>query len=122
MKKIIFTLITCFVVTSLQAQYSNTSWKGTFKIPDDYECILSFSNDSLSLKLADGSPVEFMKYTINKDTLSITKLDGKSPCDYTTAAIYKIEIKNSRLYISPLKDDCNERADAWPTDGMIKND
>ncbi len=123
MLKKIFILITIlFCIQKINAQLANTSWSGTFKVPDDMPMIIEFKTDSLLAILPDNNQVvETDKYKLSNDTLFMTKLEGESDCD-TTGATYKIAIKDGKLFVTPINDPCSQRASAWPVDGMIKQD
>lgn len=108
---------------STKAQFANTSWIGTFRIPEETQLLVQFKSDSLIVSyLNSGETLERMKYRINKDTLTIVKLDGESPCSYTNEATYTILMRDEKLYIKALSDDCPERATAWPEDGFVRKD
>lgn len=120
MKRIICLIIAIASVSLVKAQFANTSWKGSFDIPDLTEMVLQFKSDSLLLNYPDGSTFETMKFKINNDTLSILKLDGQSSCSYSDTATYKIWVKDKKLFISSLTDDCPDRISAWPPGGLEK--
>lgn len=123
MKKILALFTIMFLMQQSKAQFVNTSWTGTFKIPEETQVLLQFKEDSLILGNANTNEIlERMKYSITGDTLTITKLDGISPCSFTDPATYKIMLKDEKLYITSVMDDCPERAGAWPEDGMIKKE
>lgn len=102
------------------AQFANTFWKGQFNIPDPTQMILQFKTDSLCLNYPDSTPFETMSYKISYDTLTIRKLDGQSECSYDQDATYEIKIKDNKLFVTPLNDDCSVRVAAWPSDGLEK--
>jgi len=90
-------------------------------IPDPYETILHFKKDTVVLTIAaDGSLIETMNFTISKDTLKLIKLSGMSPCADNITGLYKIEIKDDKMTIVPLSDDCSERANAFKPEPWIK--
>lgn len=122
MKKTIFSLVSLIFAQIASAQIANTSWSGTFNIPDPAQMVLQFKSDTLLLSFSNNNVLESMTYKINSDTLFIVKIDGQSPCDYTTPAIYKLTMKEERLFITALKDDCSERVSAWPQDGLNRID
>lgn len=98
MKKNLFLL---FALTTLgigtKAQFSNTSWKGMYKVPDPTEMILQFKNDTLYLNdPVNGSVVEMMNYKISGDTLTLVKISGGSSCGDENG-IYKVSIKDNKL-------------------------
>ena len=102
------------------AQLANTSWTGTFNIPDPSEMIVEFKTDTVNVIFKDRTFLESMKYQVNGDTLLLTKIDGESPCSFTETATYKMETKDNKLFISALKDLCPERVSAWPANGLQK--
>ena len=111
-----FAYIVIFVLLSatINAQLSNTKWRNFMNIPDSYETIMHFKKDTAILTLvADGSIIETMTYTVSKDTLRLTKISGLSPCNDGGPGLYHIQIKDDKLTISPISDDCNERANAF---------
>jgi len=117
-KKIVSILILIASVSIAKAQFANTSWKGNFNLPDSTQMILQFKTDSLLLNYPDGSAFETMSFKISNDTISILKLNGQSPCSYSDTATYKIGLKDKKLFVSSLNDDCPERVSAWPADGL----
>jgi len=119
MKKTLILIITIALSASVKAQLANTSWKGNFSIPDRTEMILQFKTDTLFLNYSYGGTLETMSYKINNDTLSLRKLNGQSDCGYSEAT-YKIEIKDKKLTLSALGDDCVVRVDSWPSEGLEK--
>lgn len=120
MKKIIIFILVFTSSYLVKAQIVNTSWKGQFNIPDPTQMILQFKTDTLYLNYTDNTPIETMSYKIRNDTLTLRKLDGQSECSYDQNATYKIFIKDKKLFITPLNDDCSMRLDAWPSDGMVE--
>ena len=117
-KKILIIIIVIVSSTLAKAQLANTSWKGKFYIPDPTEMILQFKADTVLLNFSYGSTLESMTYKISNDTLTIRKLDGQSDCSVTDEATYKIEIKDKKLSVKPLSDNCINRANAWPTEAL----
>ena len=110
-----FACIVIFVLLSsaINAQLTDTKWRNFMNIPDSYETIMHFKKDTAILTLlADGSIVETMSYSVNRDTLRLTKISGLSPCN-DNAGLYRIQLKDDKLTIAPLSDDCNERANAF---------
>jgi len=110
-----FACIVIFVLLSsaINAQLTDTKWRNFMNIPDSYETIMHFKKDTAILTLlADGSIVETMSYSVSKDTLRLTKISGLSPCN-DNAGLYRIQLKDDKLTIAPLSDDCNERANAF---------
>ena len=120
-KTILFTLLFVFFVAIANAQLTDTKWRNAMNIPDPIETILNFKKDTVTLTIAaDGSLVETMTYTISKDTLKLTKTSGMSPCGEAVTGIYKIEIKDDKMTITPLVDDCVERFNAFKPEPWVK--
>ena len=85
-------------------------------IPDPNETFLQFRKDTVTVNLvSDGTLIEIMNFSVNKDTLRITKLFGGSPCDDKITGPYRFEPKDDQLTITLVSDDCVERADALKT-------
>ena len=122
MKKNLLVLIAVFgLLGSAKAQLTNTKWKASFNVPSPVECLLDFKKDTVVLLIAaDSTPFETMKYSVEKNIITIEKLSGGSPCDYQVAGKYKFEIKDDKLQISLVDDACNDRAGAWPTEPLVK--
>lgn len=105
----------------VKGELANTIWKGQFNIPNSRMMFLKFKTDTVELKYPDNTPIETMKYKISNDTLTIRKLSGATSCSYTEDATYKIMIKDKKLVLTLLNDDCHDRRTVWPTDddGMM---
>lgn len=95
-----------------QTPISNTKWKGHIESPQALDIILEFKNDSLIATSAEGMELEVMSFSQTKDTLKLRKLNGQSPCDYTTDGFYHLEwVENGdKLLLHLVKDDCTDRA------------
>jgi hypothetical protein len=120
-KTIVFLFVAVFTGTMAQAQLTNTKWKNTMMIPEAVEVYLDFAKDTVKmLVVQDAALVETMSYTIQNDTLTLIKLSGLSPCDTDAVGKYKLEIKEDRLTILPIKDDCPDRSAAFLPDAWIK--
>ncbi len=50
-----------------------------------------------------------MHYKYENNELAIQKIKGGSPFDTSCVGKYKIEIKDDKLYISPIQGDCPGR-------------
>ena len=113
-KALAYIVIFVSLASTLNAQLTNSKWRNFMNIPESYETIMHFKKDTAILTLAaDGSIVETMTYAVSKDTLRLTKVSGLSPCNGGGAGLYRIQIKDDKLSISPISDDCNERANAF---------
>lgn len=120
-KNLTFSVLLLITVSTVNAQLTDTKWKNFVNIPDPVESFMHFKKDTALLTVAaDGSLVETMTYTVNKDTLRLTKLSGLSPCDDTVTGLYRIEIKDDKLTITPISDDCEGRANAFKPEAWIK--
>jgi hypothetical protein len=120
MRKIIFVAIITFLSNHMFAQIVNTSWKGFFQVPDSMELVLQFKTDTLMVNTPDSETVEMMQYKVQNDTLSLVKITGQSDCMDNSTALCKFEIKADTLFITTLKDDCSQRASAWPLGGLVR--
>lgn len=115
-KAFAYTVTFVLLSTTINAQLTDTKWKNFMNIPDSYETIMHFKKDTAILTLAaDGSIVETMIYSVSKDTLRLTKVSGLSPCS-DNAGLYRIQIRDDKLTIAPISDDCNDRANAFRPD------
>ena len=120
-KTILFALLIVLFVATANAQLTDTKWRNAMNIPDPIETILHFKKDSVSLFIAgDGSLVETMSYKISNDTLKLTKISGMSPCSESVVGIYRIEIKDDKMTIVALVDDCVERFNAFKPEPWVK--
>jgi hypothetical protein len=113
MKKIIILFIISFVTLTINAQFSNTKWKGTLNLENPVDAIFNFSNDTLDvLNAQDNSSMETMKFTMQDSVLTFQKLFGHSECDNTTLGKYKFEIKGDDMTLKVMSDACDDRAQA----------
>lgn len=84
--------------------------------------ILEFKTDTLFLDdPANGTIVEMMKYNISGDTLTLVKISGASSCG-DEKGVYKLSIKDNKLYMAVINDDCYDRAAAMPDEPLEKAD
>jgi hypothetical protein len=120
MKKTLFLLLAFAATATAKAQYQNTSWKGIYNIPQPTEMILQFKQDTLLLNYFENkSNAETMNYTMKGDTLILTKISGISPCS-DEKGIYKLSIKDDKLFIALIEDSCDERASAMQVQPLVK--
>ena len=120
-KTILFSLLILFSAAVVNAQLTDTKWRNIMNIPDPYETILQFKKDTVILTIAaDGTTIETMNYIVSKDTLKLLKLSGMSPCADNITGLYKIEIKDDKMTIVPISDDCSERANAFKPEPWVK--
>lgn len=128
-KVAILILSICLSTRNSNAQLQNNAWKGTFNTPAPTECVFEFKTDTVYLKLAsdfnvndvnDGTILETSVYKTDHDTLTLQKLVGVSPCDNEVVGKYLFVIKNDKLSLSFIEDDCSERAMAIPKEPLTK--
>jgi hypothetical protein len=120
-KTIAFLFVSLCAGTMTQAQLAHTKWKNTMMIPEAVECFIDFAKDTVKIIVADEDAlIETMSFTIKNDTLTIVKLSGLSPCDTETSGKYKFEVKDDRLTIVPISDDCQGRLEAFLPDAWIR--
>lgn len=121
MKTLALILLLVAFGTSSQAQLTDTKWKNFMNIPEPTETILQFKKDTLLLIVViDGSVGETMKYSISKDTLKISKLSGFSPCAEGMSGLYRFVITEDKMTITPISDECQDRADAFKPEAWIR--
>jgi hypothetical protein len=120
-KNFIFSFLFILFVSAVNAQLTDTKWKNFMNIPESTESFMHFKKDTVLLSVAaDGTLVETMTYTINKDTLRLTKISGMSPCGDNVIGLYRIEIKDDKLTIIPISDDCSDRANAFKPEAWTR--
>lgn len=115
MKKHLFlaSLLLAGSIIASSQQLSNSKWKGVANIPDPYPSQFEFRNDSLFL-MAEDMIVEIMSYKLSGDSLTLSKLDGRSPCDVKATGHFKIIWKDGDAFtLESLSDECPERAAAF---------
>jgi len=116
MKKLIVWSFLFAILSNADAQLTNTKWKNIINIPDPYETYLQFQKDTVTVNLvSDGTLIETMSYSTNKDTLRLTKLFGNSPCEVNVTGTYHFAINDDKLTITLISDDCIERVNALRT-------
>lgn len=122
--KYLFSFLLFFTIavsSHAQTKLTNTKWAGVAYVPSAADIEFVFKTDSLSM-LYGGEVFELMSYKVKGDTLLLTKLEGSSPCN-DEVGTYKFEIKDNRLFIKLLKDDCEPRGAAFSAEGYLrKND
>ncbi len=119
MKPFIFLLLTA-IAFSTSGQIKNTAWQGYFNLPNSMDAVLSFGSDSVSLATADGQTLEIMVFRTSGDTVFLKKISGQSSCDMDNEASYITNFKEKKLFLLPVKDDCDQRRYCFPTDGLTK--
>lgn len=122
MKKCFALLFVNFIAFNLQAQLSNTQWKGTLNIQGGMDVVFNFTNDTLDVTSPQsGQSIETMKYSLTDSVLSIQKIYGNSQCD-TATGNYKYAVKDNQLTLILIKDDCYDRANAIGTMKLEKKE
>jgi hypothetical protein len=111
MKKIIFLLMIVFCATALNAQFTNTKWKGTLMFDTPTDIVFDFKKDTLAVLYAtDNSEIEEMTYTATDTSFTVKKIWGQSDCNNDTKGQYHFEIKEGVMYIKTIADDCYSRS------------
>ncbi len=123
-------LITFLIVSSIQfanAQLAGTKYQTIMNAPSPVSIILKFEKDTLFFLLAEDTPdqlknsiVETATYTFNNNLLTMYKVSGGSPCANTAKGIYKIDLKEDKLFITLVDDECSERSYAFNKDPMVR--
>jgi hypothetical protein len=110
------TMIAIFMACSVNAQFSNTKWKGILDIDGGMNVVFQFKGDTLNVVNAyDNSSLETMKYAVDGKTITLQKLYGESHCDDTALGKYKYAIAKDEMKLNLISDDCNERSNAIAT-------
>ena len=121
MKASILTAFLFVLGFTASAQLTNTKWKGAISAPTEVEVVLQFKKDTLNIVIAGtDNVIESMKYSIKDDVITINKISGGSPCNNDVSATVKYIIKDKSLILVPVNDPCEERKNAWPVEGFIK--
>jgi len=116
-------LISCFATAFAQETDStkpnvlaDTKWTGIVNAPSPEMMTFAFSENMLNL-LYQGETIETMSYTVDRDTLTLKKTSGGSPCSLDSVGSYTFSINDNKLTFTLVKDDCNERAIAFDPNG-----
>lgn len=104
---IVLVCISCMKPQPINPIY-NTDWAGIANIPTAENVIIRFIGDHINVLVKDEI-VEQMKFQVTNDTLQIEKIMGGSPCPVTSKGVYRYEIKNDRLSIKYISDECDSR-------------
>ncbi len=99
-------------------ELENTTWKGTFNIPDATEGLFVFKQDTVRVMINDY-PLETMKFSTKGDTLILRKISGDSSCGMDDA-FYQYTITDAVLKLKMLEDDCPDRSSGIGTEGFVK--
>ncbi|MET0464310.1 MAG: hypothetical protein ABW007_14190 [Chitinophagaceae bacterium] len=120
MKKLSLLILILAAGLMASAQLENTKWKGIANVPDPYECMFDFRKDTVYLMAGEAGLLETMRYTLKGDTLILTKIEGKSPCEAKSSGYFKIEKKQDAFQLTSLKDDCQGRAEAFVASPWVR--
>ncbi|MDE3213749.1 MAG: hypothetical protein KGM98_10985 [Bacteroidota bacterium] len=120
MRKISLLLLVVLFSGAAVGQLAHTDWKGTFQAPDSVELVLHFKADTLLVNTPDSQTIEIMQFSVHNDTLALRKIAGQSDCMDNSDALYQFELKEDSLFIKVLRDDCDQRASAWPLKGLTR--
>lgn len=120
MKKLILASTALLISFSINAQLSNTIWKGSIKGDNPRITLLEFSKDQCILNAADNSLIELMSLTINKNVFSLKKLNGQSDCDNVVVGKYEFVLRKDSLFIKTVDDLCDDRSSALNETSWVK--
>ena len=122
MKKVIFLFVFFFfAAVALQAQLSQTKWKGTLQLDSPIEVVFDFGKDTVNVyTVADNSGLETMLFTAKDGMLTIKKVVGQSSCDDQITGKYKIDLNNDEMLFTLVSDDCADRANVLNKSKWIK--
>jgi len=104
--------------TTSNETLTNTKWYGTFNVPDPMTGMLEFKKDTVLLSI-DGEVVESMTYKEKGDMLLLQKIGGQSSCNEEIGE-YKFQLKQNILVLTPMKDACEIRKNAFLKEGYKK--
>jgi hypothetical protein len=113
MKKIVLSIITAFVFTTVVAQLRDTRWKTSLQLSNGpTTTAINFKKDTvLVYTVADSTMIERMTYTKTDSSFTLVKIDGQSGCD-TTPGKYGFTVSGGKLFLKLLQDDCFDRFSA----------
>lgn len=114
-------LLLLFVVSSAKAQLENTRWKTTLELSGGPTSVLiDFRKDTaLVYTTGDSTMIERMTYTKDNSSFTLVKIDGQSGCGNEPGK-YGYTIKDGRLALSLLQDNCYDRYSAIQNTEWIK--
>ncbi len=113
--------IILLAATVSKAQLKNTKWTGTMNVPDATTVILDFKADSVDMVVADAGFVgETMTYSVKDSIITMKKTSGHSPCNIGGEFKVKYIIKDDKLFITNLSDNCDERVQSWNKEPFIR--
>ena len=104
--------------TAIENELQNTTWKGTFNIPEPTEGFFVFKQDTVTVMVNDYA-LETMQFSTKGDTLSLTKISGDSSCG-SDEGLYKYSVNGSSLKLQVLSDDCPDRSSGISTKKYVK--
>jgi hypothetical protein len=106
--------------TIAQAQLTNTKWAGKMNVPNETRVMLDFKKDSVVMFIVDEARVgEIMTYSIQDSIITMKKKSGHSPCSVDDVFKVTYTIKNDKLFISNLSDNCDARIQAWTNEPFV---
>ena len=120
MKNAISILVLCLATFSVNAQLASTKWKGKVNIPQLTDVIFDFKDNVVDVTTATGMPVESCSYTIKSDTIIFKKTKGGSPCPVNSMFTIQYAVKDDKMTITPLEDDCEGRKGTFTKEALIK--
>lgn len=120
MKIITSTLLLFFAALTANAQLAGTKWKGKVNIPNPTDVIFIFKDTVADVTTMSGLPVESCSYKINGDTIIFKKLNGGSPCPVNSMFTVQFAVKDDKMTIIPLTDDCEGRKGSFTSEPLVK--
>jgi len=89
----------------------DTKWKGILLMPNALDVTFNFKKDTLFITNETGQEVGTIFFTQQKDTLTIRKISGPSPCPEQTQGWYRIEwLENGNKFrLHGINDECEGR-------------
>jgi hypothetical protein len=108
----------CVFFSKAQNGLTNTKWNGVANIPSAADITFVFTADTL-LMVYNDEAIETMSYRLSGDTLHLLKLGGMSPCSGEKGT-YKFTVKEDKLVLDPISDDCVPRSSAFTPEGYTR--
>ena len=120
MKTLILTIISSFTALTVNAQLAGTRWKGKLNIPNPTEVIFIYLDTVANVTTVSGLPVESCSYKVNADTIIFKKLNGGSPCPVNSMFTVQYAIKDDKMRIIPLTEECEGRKGSFTSEPLVR--
>ena len=130
MKKVLSASLLMIVGLATQVQAQNplagTAWQFSAHMnPEDslqlIDGVLQFGKDTVHLYILPEKFIgETMAYTRKKNTFTLRKSSGNSPCDVNIPGTYQYTIKDGKMVLVTVKEGCKARVEALTGEPLKK--